>query len=529
MPEHSYANPVIPGFFPDPSICRVGADFYLVTSSFEYFPGVPVMHSTDLVQWRQIGHCLTRTSQLDLGEAPASGGIYAPTIRWHDGRFYVTATNVSGRGHFIVSATAPEGPWSEPVWVDQDGIDPSLFFEDGRCYFTSTVEPDPGGPHEALPAFVRGVQQSIVDPMTGERLSDVRFLWSGSGGRFPEAPHLVRRGRFYYLLLAEGGTESGHMVTAARSTSPWGPWEGCPRNPVLSHRSRPSPFQATGHADLVELADGTWWAVLLGTRPTGNRHHLGRETFLVPVTWDDDGWPELGEHGMVPETAAHPALPRASARDLATVDLFDGPDLPGHWVTPRRPLSEHEVSLTTNPGELTMLGGPDDLDQLQPVLLLRRQQHLRCTVTAELDVAPGDGEEAGLVVWMNERHHVAIAVGGCRGRRTVGLRQRIGPLGALTPEDVEDGPLELRVDAAESHYRFSVRHGGSQVLDLGVVETRYLSSEVAGGFTGVMIGMYATGKGRSASTPAVWRRFEYRPVPDASPTPRFPVIESTRQ
>ena len=517
MPEPrapmTYANPVIPGFHPDPSICRVGDSSYLVTSSFEYFPGIPIFHSTDLVSWQQIGHCLTRPSQLDLLSAPASGGIYAPTIRWHDGRFYVTSTNATGGGHFIVSAECAEGPWSDPVWIRQDGIDPSLYFENGACFFTSNVEPDPAGPHEASPGFVRGAQQSIVDPMTGEVHSDVRFLWGGSGGSFPEAPHLFRRGRYYYLLMAEGGTEGGHMVTVARADSPWGPWEGCPRNPILSHRSSPSPVQATGHADFVELPDGTWWAVLLGTRPVGMYHHLGRETFLAPMTWDEAGWPVIGNDGCLPERAVRPALPLGDQVDLHTVDEFDEVLLAPRWITLRRPLTAQEVSLETNPGRLTMVGGADTPDDPLLVFVGRRQQHFNCSITADLDFTPAGRDEAGLTVRIDERHHVDLAVLDRAGRRVVALRQRIGPLSTVTAEAVvDDGPLRLRIDAEPDHYSFSVCSGDARIVELGSTETRYLSSEVAGGFTGVVVGMYATGNGRECSTPALWRRFEYRPL-----------------
>lgn len=268
----TYRNPVIPGFHPDPSVCRVGDDYYLVTSSFEYFPGVPLFHSKDLVHWRQIGHCLTRVSQLDLSEARSSAGIYAPTIRFRDGTFYMTTTNVSGRGNFIVTTDDPHGEWSDGVAVDHPGIDPDLFFdEDGIVYYTTS--------------YNQGIYQSRIDAKTGQRFSDPRLIWSGTGGQYPESPHIYRIGDWYYLFIAEGGTEYGHMETVARSKRPEGPYESCPDNPILSHRSIQSPIQATGHADLVQTPDGDWWAVFLGIRPVGYpfRHHLGRETFLAPV------------------------------------------------------------------------------------------------------------------------------------------------------------------------------------------------------------------------------------------------------
>src|SRR5690606_852005 len=270
-------------FYPDPSICRVGDDFYLVASSFEYFPGVPIFHSRDLVHYRQIGHCLHRASQLALTGAAASGGIYAPTLRYHRGLFMMTTTNVSSGGNFIVTATAPEGPWSDPIWVAQDGIDPSLFFDrDGTAIYTTSSG---------------GALQSRIDAATGALLSEPKVVWQGTGGQYPEAPHLYLREGWYYLLLSEGGTEYGHMVTMARSRSPWGPFEASPQNPLLTHRSWRSPIQAVGHADLVDTASGRWFAVCLGVRPNGYppAYHLGRETFLAPVRWGDDGFPVIGD------------------------------------------------------------------------------------------------------------------------------------------------------------------------------------------------------------------------------------------
>ena len=247
-----FQNPILPGFYPDPSICRVGEDYYLVTSSFEYFPGVPVFHSRDLVNWRQIGHCLTRKSQLDLDAAKSSGGIYAPTIRHHAGRFYMVTTDTTGRGNILVSADDPAGPWSEPISIRQGGIDPSLFFDaSGKVYFSSNC----------LHGNRRGLQQSEIDIEMGELLSASKFLWEGTGGKYPEAPHLYLKDGWYYLLIAEGGTEFGHMITVARSRAAFGPFEPCPQNPILSHRSTSHSIQSTGHGDMIQDHLGGWWMV----------------------------------------------------------------------------------------------------------------------------------------------------------------------------------------------------------------------------------------------------------------------------
>ncbi|MDX3410573.1 glycoside hydrolase family 43 protein, partial [Streptomyces sp. ME02-6977A] len=288
-----YDNPVISGFHPDPSVCRVGDDYYLVCSSFEYFPGLPLFHSKDLVHWEQIGNVLDRPGQLPLPVpgAKASGGLYAPTIRHHDGRYWVINTNIDGGGNFVVSARRPEGPWRDPVWIDLPGIDPDLAWEeDGTCWCAFS------GPEG-------GINMARIDPVEGTVLEQPFVTWSGSGLKYPEAPHLYRIGDWWYLLIAEGGTERGHSVSVARSRSPRGPWQGAPSNPLLSHSGTPRPIQNTGHADLVEAPDGSWWMVLLGVRPRGftpDVHVLGRETFLTPVEWDADGWPLLPAHELGP-------------------------------------------------------------------------------------------------------------------------------------------------------------------------------------------------------------------------------------
>ena len=276
-------RPVLPGFHPDPSICRVGDTYYLVTTSFEYAPGVPIFRSTDLRSWEQIGHVLDRPSQLDVSKAGPSGGIFAPTLRHHDGRFWMITTNWSDDGgQLLVHAEDPAGPWSEPVRIPSAmGIDPDLAWDDdGTCLMSYAGFGPDGG---------EGIVQSAIDPLTGEVLTERRWLWSGTGGKFPEGPHLYRIGEWWYLLIAEGGTERGHAVTIARSRSPQGPFESNPANPLLTHRGTDEPVQNTGHADLVERPDGGWAIVYHGVRARGSSpewHVLGRETFADEVVWD---------------------------------------------------------------------------------------------------------------------------------------------------------------------------------------------------------------------------------------------------
>jgi xylan 1,4-beta-xylosidase len=520
-----FENPVIPGMASDPSVVRVGDDYYLVTSTFEYFPGVPVYHSRDLFNWRLVGHALTRPTQLPLVRLTRNGGVWAPTIRHHDGVFYmVTTLKTETGGNFFVHTRDPAGEWSEPVRLDQGGIDPSLFFDDdGRVYLTTG-----GGECPAR------ICQSEIDIKTGRRLSDIRGLWSGTGGSSPEGPHLYKRGGFYYLVIAEGGTEYGHMVTVARARSPWGPFESSPRNPVLTHRNfKSSPFQAVGHADLVEAPDGTWWSVFHAVRPASRMaHHTGRETLLAPVTWSEDGWPVFNGTGTVTPRMEVKTLPARPWPAEPARDDFAAPKLPPAWSFVRN-LDPARLSLTERPGWLRLKGSTVTLDDAEapPVAVLRRQQHLDAEAAARLDFKPTRaGEEAGLAIRQNERHHYEIGVRLApdgKGRE-VYLRYRVGGVSNVAAaQPVGEGPVRLRVRAYPEFYRFSYAVGEGSFRDLGGVETRYLASEVANGFNGVFLGPFATGRGREATAPADFDWFDYAPAKESPPDPAHVAEQKT--
>ena len=503
-----FDNPVIPGMASDPSVVRVGEDYYLVTSTFEYFPGVPVYHSRDLVHWRMLGHVLTRPTQLPLVRLTRNGGVWATTIRQHDGTFYmVTTLKTEAGGNFYVTAKDPAGPWSEPVKLEQGGIDPSLFFDDdGRVYLTTG-----GGECPAR------ICQSELDLKTGKRLSDIRGLWNGTGGSSPEGPHLYKVGGFYYLLIAEGGTEYGHMVTVARGRSPWGPFESDPRNPVLTHRNfKASPIQATGHADLVQSQDGAWWAVFHGIRPaTRMAHHTGRETYLAPVTWSDDGWPVFNGTGTVTPRLEVKTLPTHAWPAEGPRDDFTTRQLAPAWSFVRN-LDPARLSLTERPGWLRLKGSTVTLDatDIPPAFVARRQQHVDAEAVTRLDFRPErEDEEAGLALRQNERHHyeigVRLAPSGGHGRE-VYLRYRVGGVSTIAAtQSIGEGLVRLRVRAYTEFYRFSYAVGEGPFRDLGGVETRYLASEVANGFNGVFVGIFATGRGRESASPADFDWFDY--------------------
>jgi len=489
-------RPIIPGFHPDPSICRVGDTYYLVCSSFEYAPGVPLYRSVDLRTWEQIGHVLDRPSQLNVTGAVASGGIFAPTLRYHDGRFWMITTNMTdGQGHLLVTAEDPAGPWSEPVRIRGAlGIDPDLAWdEDGTCLLTWAAF-DPAG--------TGGISQAVLDPATGQLLSNRRLLWQGTGGKHPEGPHLYRIGDIWYLLIAEGGTERGHAVTIARSSSPSGPFEPCPDNPLITARGTDAPVQNTGHADLVQRADGGWAMVSLGTRPRGASpewHVLGRETFAAEVTWHD-GWPRVGE----------PIEPAAGSADLA-VERLQGSFLPQSWVSPAR--FPEEVFRYEDDGWLLTAGSNDPAAE-DLSFVGRRQEHLYARVDATVAVTDCVG---GLSVRMDARHHLDLELQGDRVRAVAQIGEIRSVLGEIAVQAGAECVLEVRMEPGRGSV-FSTVLGPDRVVagvvaadgfvELGHLDGRYLSSELAGGFTGRMIGMFC-----SRGTLTI-RSFEYRGADD---------------
>ncbi len=503
-----YKNPVISGFYPDPSVCRVGEDFYLVNSSFEYFPGVPIWHSRDLIHWRQIGHVLTRRSQLELAGVKCSDGIYAPTIRFHDGTFYMITTLVSDGSYknFYVTATNPAGPWSDPIWYDQSGIDPSLLFDDdGKVYFQSN--------RGLTFKMERAIYQSEMDIKTGRRLTEPKMLWRGGGGSYVEGPHIYKRDSWYYLLTAEGGTSYGHMVAIARSKNVWGPYESCPHNPILSNRHAYEQIHGTGHADLVCAADGSWWMVHLAFRKTvGDIHTLGRETCLAPVEWRV-GWPVVNQTGINSEIIAK-TLPTHPWPTAPTRDDFDADELGLQWIYLRNPVAEN-YSLTERKGFLRLRGSEKNLfDVASPTFVARRQQHFDFTATASLEFEPkNENEEAGLTLLMTNEHHYDFFITQRGGQRVLVVKynlELIQQSAAQTP--LAPGAVQLRITGTKELYHFSCSQNGALFHEIAKVNTRYLGTEVTSGYNGVVIGLYATGNGRPCAAPADFDWLDYQPA-----------------
>ncbi|CNG51367.1 Beta-xylosidase [Mycobacterium tuberculosis] len=507
--DDRFGNPVLPGFHPDPSVCRSGDDFYLVTSTFEWFPGLPVFHSRDLVHWRRIGHALDRPEQLPLDGVPASGGLYAPTLRHRDGTFYLVCTLVDGAewsGHFVMTASDPAGPWSPAHRLDGEGIDPSLFFDDdGRAWCTGTR---PTGRYEGHTE----IWLREFDPAALALTGDEHVIWDGAlkGAIWSEGSHLYKAGGRYYLLTAEGGTAMDHAVVVARADAVTGPYEGNPRNPILTNRNLGAghPIVGAGHADLVETPGGEWWMVLLAMRPHhGDRCVLGRETFLAPVVWED-GWPVTG--GRLEESHRTPALPPHPWPAVPVCDQFAGPELDPAWNMLRTP-RERWWSLTERPGHLRLRVRPESLaDTANPSFVGRRQQHHDFAAFTELDFTPADEESAGLALVQNGDFHVLL-VSTSMGLRLIKREQGIETVLARGP--AARGPVGLAFEAHGRWYQASCSVEPGVWTPLGdPVDGDLLTSQVAGGFTGTYIGLYATSAGRPSTNHADFAWFEYAPL-----------------
>ncbi len=520
----TFRNPIIPGFYPDPSICRVGEDYYLVTSTFEYFPGVPIFRSRDLVHWQQIGHVLDRPSQLDLDGIKPSHGIYAPTIRYHDGTFYMITTNVGKRENFCVTATDPAGPWSDPYWLDDaPGIDPSLLFDDyGRVYYTGNRRVPAG--RSRFPGHCEIWLQEL-DLKTMQLAGEKHVLWDGAcGGVYAEGPHLYKIDGLYYLMIAEGGTGHDHAVTIARSETVTGPYHSNPRNPILTHRhlGLDYPIVNTGHADIVQTQDGEWWMVLLASRPYGGYYrNLGRETYLTPVRWED-GWPIVSPgSGRVEFSYAAPDLPEHRCPAPAACDNFETKELAFHWNflrTPREPF----WSLTERPGYLRLQLRPQAITRWEnPSFVGRRQQHLHFVARTVLEFTPqGENEAAGIVLLQNNDFHFRCVLTLEHGNTVIRLvRRRAGQEEILGKKPVSGPRLYVKVEAVEQDYSFYFATNPEAWETLAEkADGRILSTDVAGGFVGAYIGMYASSNGRESENVADFDWFEYVGVTQASPT-----------
>ena len=507
-PGH-FRNPIFAGFYPDPDICRVGDDYYIVKSSFAYFPGIPIFHSRDLVNWTLVGHVVDRPGQLDYDGLGVSRGIFAPALSHHAGLFYLVCTFVDAGGNFLMTAAKPEGPWSDPVWLGFDGIDPSIFFDDdGRAWLVNN-----GQPPDDMPSYdgQRAIWLQEFD-IAGKRPVGPREIIVNGGANpadhpvWIEGPHLFKKDGWHYLICAEGGTSEGHSEVVFRSRSVRGPYSPGPANPILTQRTlaanRPDPVTCTGHADFVETAAGEWWAVFLGCRPyEGNMYNTGRETFMLPVSWVD-GWPSVVAPGQaVPPSPASPGSKVVEAAAGAPMtgnftwrDDFRGHALSSFWIGlrqgPERPwaLGDPGRGLLLSPRRDKLSGNGN------PAFIGRRLQHARFVASTALRVPATDGISAGLVAFQNETHHYFLGVHRGKGGLEVFVeRLKGGPAETVARAAIpETARVEFRLvgDGAACDFEYALSPGAWQTM-LSGADATLLSTQVAGGFVGTLVGLHA--------------------------------------
>ena len=480
-------NPIIPGYHPDPSIIRVGDDYYIVNSSFQYFPGVPIFHSTDLINWEQIGNVLDRKEQLDLKDATSYQGIYAPTIRYHDGTFYMITTNKSFNQNFMVTAKDPKGPWSKPILLEQKGIDPSLYFEHDKLYFVS----NPGDM----------ITLCEIDPKTGKQLTPSRPIWGGTGGRYPEGPHIYKKDGFYYLLISEGGTEVAHMLTIARSIDIYGPYEPNPKNPILTNcsvKGQRIKTQGTGHGDLVQAKDGSWWIVFLAYRKFGGwYHHLGRETYLAPVEWKEGEWPIVNGGNPIDEIMDIPSpAEKVKKKERNSKIEKESPE----WIYIQNPIEDNylfeDERLTLQASNSTLI------ENKQPTFIGHRQESPNMIVETEINASSlSQGCMAGISIYQTHEDHLDFSLRKSDNEEVEIVLSHViksaqGEKAIKVEESAEK--VKLRISCSDKErYVFEYSYDGEKYTKIGEHLCSLVSTEVGGGFTGVVLGMYAQGEGNA--------------------------------
>ena len=537
--RHQFTNPILSGFYPDPSICKVGSDFYLVNSSFSYFPGIPVFHSKNLVSWKLIGHVMNRSEQMNLKGLGVSRGIFAPAISYNEGTFYVVCTLVDAGGNFVVTSKLPEGPWSNPVWIPQiNGIDPSLFFDDnGKSYIVfNSIPPD----DKSLYDGHRTIRMYEFDKVNLKVIGEERILVNGGTdiSKEPvwiEAPHQYKINGMYYLMCAEGGTGEEHSEVIFRSDNVEGPYIPYEKNPILTQRhldpKRKNAITCTGHADMVQLDSGDWWAVYLGCRPyppcDHNYYNTGRETFLSPVKWKG-GWPVINpDSELVQYKYDYPIKSEKKISqtpyggNFTVKDEFDSNKLGLDWVF-LRSAPEGWYNLESNPGHLTIQLKPETCSGTgNPSFIGRRQQHLRGSATTAIEfAAKGENEKAGLLIFQSENNYYYLCKSSAGEEHVVQLFKSVKSdiineqLNLIAEKPLTNGesldPIYLKIEANRGFYTFFYSLDTIDWISLkDNIDGTFLSTNTAGGFVGSMFALYATSSGQDSDNTARFDWFKY--------------------
>lgn len=524
-------NPVLSGFYPDPALCQVNNDYYMVSSTFAYFPGLPIFHSKDLINWELLSYALNRLGQLQLEGAGTSRGIYAPDIQFHDGIYYIVCTYVDKLGNFVITSTNPKGPWSDPITLPEvNGIDPSLFFDDnGSTYLLyNSIAPE----NKPLYEGHRTIRIVSFDPVRLKTTGTSRVVVNGGADILSkpvwiEGPHLFKKDGWYYLICAEGGTGYNHSEVVFRSRNISDSLIPYSRNPILTQRQlnpqRANPVSSVGHADFVKDIQGNWWAVFLGCRPyEGDYYNTGRETFMAPVRWQHD-WPviDLGGDKVQYRYPIDGAIqPRNECYNGNYIfhDDFKSPILSLRYAFLRTP-REQWYSLTEKPGNLTLRLRQETCEGLQnPSFIGFRQGHLKGYATTAMQYqAQASNEMAGMLVFQNEKHYYYLCKSDSKGKAVVQLCKpsdkdttRKEPLLLASRQLLyPEGKIWLRIQANGNHYNFYYKERiGEWKLLAGNVDARFLSTAIAGGFVGTMYALYATSNGKPSGSKAHFDYFE---------------------
>jgi len=533
---NEFSNPILAGFYPDPSICRVGSDYYLVNSTFSYFPGIPVFHSKDLTDWELAGYVMDRKEQMDLDGLGVSRGIFAPAIRYNKGVFYVTCTLVDRGGNFIVTSKSPEGPWSNPIWLPEiNGIDPSMFFdENGKAYIIyNSIPPD----NKSLYDGHRTLRMYEFDLQNNKVSGEEKILINGGVDitKKPvwiEGPHIFQKDSYYYLIAAEGGTAEQHSEVVFRSKKVDGPYEPFTQNPILTQRhldpKRKNPITSTGHADFVQTEAGDWWAVFLGCRPyEEDYYNTGRETFLAPVKWEN-GWPiinysrdEVRYHYPFPIKPSRKTARNQYSGNMAVHDDFSNEILDNNWMFLRTP-KEQWHDLKQKPGFLSMRLRPESCSGTgNPSFLGHRQQNLFGSGSIAINFSPAaENEKAGLLIFQNENHFYFLCKSLQGNESVIQLYKSIdnehskNSMELITSYKIKaeqcEKELYLKIEARGNKYSFAYGFNPDQwnLLE-DSVDAKYLSTKIAGGFVGCFYALYATSLGKSSNNEADFDWFQY--------------------
>jgi xylan 1,4-beta-xylosidase len=521
-------NPILPGFYPDPSICFDGKSYYLVNSSFAYFPGIPIFKSDDMVNWKQVGNVISKPSQMDFMGEQLSRGLFAPAINYHNGLYYITCTNIDHLGNFVVTAKNAAGPWSNPIPLpNARGIDPSLFFDDNKAYIVYNSDaPD----NKPLYSGHRTIRMYEFDPVNIKTIGNEVLLVNGGVdiSKKPvwiEGPHIYKRNNYYYLMAAEGGTSVNHSEVVLRSRSVDGPYIPYEHNPILTQRdldpNRKNSVTSTGHADLIKGPDGNTYAVFLGVRPyEGDYYNTGRETFMAPVKWQDD-WPIINPGQEEVQYTYNVGFATKPIKNTAPLNGNFSERLDFKQGVPQSLLFLRTLDTTwfkTGKAGLTVnLKAETCMGRDNPAFIGRRQQHLICSATTKLTfAAASENEKAGITAFADEFHFYYI----CRSVKANGISviqlfkgdPQTKDMQLITETDIsaQNKTVFLRINAVNNQYSFEYALSPNQwkVLDKNV-DGQLLSTKVAGGFVGSLFGLYATSSGKTSKNTATFAWLDY--------------------